>query len=265
MARKTKSSSRKKRSIKTPYEKILFIPDTHVPYHHHKAFDLAVKVAEAFKPDYLVILGDFADFYGVSSHDRSPERKLNILEEGKEARECLTRLAEASGAKYRIFISGNHEYRLRRYIWSSAPALHGIASVQDILKLRLQPTWEFIPYRQYIMIGKLMVTHDLGSGGMNAHRAGLKHAGSGKSLVIGHTHRMATETIQDTTGQISQTSMFGWLGDRDQIDPYLHKAQTHHWVHGVGIGYKFKDGTVITHPVPFTDGKAVINGSFVEI
>lgn len=262
MASKKKTASRKKRE-KAPFEKILFIPDTHVPYHSHEAFELAVKVAEAFKPDYLVILGDFADFYSVSFHERSPERRHSILEEGEEVRECLNRLAKASGAHYRIYLSGNHEFRLHRYIWGNAPALYGIASVQDILKLRIQPTFEFIPYRQHLMIGKLMVTHDVGSAGMNAHRAGLKYAGAGTSLVIGHTHRMAMEASEDAHGQYVSASMFGWLGDRDQIDPYLHKAQTHHWVHGVGVGYKFRDGTVITQPVPFSNGRAIINGRLI--
>ena len=265
MARRVKTASRKKRTDKAPFEKILFIPDTHIPYHSEEAFDLAVKVAEVFKPDYLVILGDFADFYAVSFHERSPERRHSILEEGKEVRECLTRLAKASGAHYRIYISGNHEFRLHRYIWGTAPALNGVASVRDILKLREQPSFEFIEYRKYLMIGKLMVTHDLGSGGMNAHRAGLKHAGAGASLVIGHTHRMATEYTEDTKGQLVSASMFGWLGDRDQIDPYLHRAQTHAWVHGVGIGFKFKDGTVITQPVPFSNGRAVVNGKLVTL
>jgi predicted phosphodiesterase len=63
---------------KIKLEKILFIPDCHVPYQDKPAFKLMLKAGKAFKPQHTVILGDFADFYGVSSHSKDPNRALKL-------------------------------------------------------------------------------------------------------------------------------------------------------------------------------------------
>ena len=62
-------------------EKILFIPDCHIPYHDVYAFDLMIRVAKTFKPDHIIIGGDFADFYAVSAHDKNPERAKQLEDE----------------------------------------------------------------------------------------------------------------------------------------------------------------------------------------
>jgi predicted phosphodiesterase len=40
-------------------EKILLIPDTHMPYEHKEAFDLMIRAGKIFRPDHVVIGGDF--------------------------------------------------------------------------------------------------------------------------------------------------------------------------------------------------------------
>jgi len=42
-------------------ERILFIPDVHRPFHDRAAWKLMLRAAKDFKPDILIILGDFAD------------------------------------------------------------------------------------------------------------------------------------------------------------------------------------------------------------
>ena len=70
-------------------QKIFFVPDTHVPYHDDKAFKLTLKAIRKFAPDILVVLGDFADFYSVSSHDKSPDRRILLNDELKAVRKAL--------------------------------------------------------------------------------------------------------------------------------------------------------------------------------
>ena len=53
-------------------KRIFFMPDVHVPHHSVRAFQVAVNACKRFDPDILVVLGDFADFYSVSSHDKDP-------------------------------------------------------------------------------------------------------------------------------------------------------------------------------------------------
>lgn len=245
------------------FEKILFIPDTHVPFHDKRAFLLACKIARSFRPDWLVVLGDFADFYSVSKHDRSPDRRHLLIEEVDAVKEALDELSAAARCKRRIYVSGNHEFRFDRYIKTKAPDLFGLTSCEEILGLE-ERGWQWVPYHDYVRIGKLMVTHDTGACGMNAHRRSLASAGSGKSAVIGHTHRMSYEVKHNSDGSMVTAAMFGWLGDAKQID-YTHKTRTNDWVHGVGLGYKFSDGTVILQPVPFFRNRAVVNGKVISL
>ena len=73
-------------------KKVFFVPDTHVPYHDQSAFKIALKAIDRFQPDILVILGDFADFYSVSAHDKSPNRVAFLQDEIKEVRQCLAKI-----------------------------------------------------------------------------------------------------------------------------------------------------------------------------
>ena len=240
------------------FERILFIPDTHAPYHDKRAFKLAVAIAKKLKPSYVVILGDFADFYSVSSHDRSPDRKTSLVKEVEVVKSCLNQLYDSCRAKRYVYVSGNHEYRLARYIRTKAPDLFGVTDVPSILELE-ESGWEYVPYHDYLKLGKLIITHDTGSAGMNAHRKSLGDAGGDNSIVIGHTHRMALDARRTTEGKFISAAMFGWLGDPKQID-WLHRAKLRHWVQGVGVGYMLKDRTVLLQPVPFSNYSCIVEG-----
>ena len=113
---------------KNKLEKILLWPDTHIPYHDKKAVDLILKVAKKWKPDTIVLGGDFIDNYSVSSHDRDPNRSLKLDIEVEETIKYLKIIKELK-AKKNIFIAGNHEWRLERYLMSVAPELNNIVSI----------------------------------------------------------------------------------------------------------------------------------------
>lgn len=259
-----------RRGAKTPvetepaFQKIVFIPDTHVPYHDRDAFRLALKVVKKFRPHMLVILGDFADFYSVSQHEKDPNRRISLIEEVAVVKEKLDELTAACPRKTRrIYVSGNHEYRLDRYIRDKAPDLFGLTTVDAILELN-ESGWEYVPYKDYIKIGNLLISHDTGSAGMNAHRRSLSDAGSGNSVVIGHTHRMSWESKTTAEGDFVSAAMFGWLGNAEEID-YMHKTKVNNWVHGLGLGYLMPNGTVVTRPIPFVNNECVLGDKLIRL
>jgi len=116
-------------------EKILFIPDCHHPYVDLNAWNLMLKAAKQFKPHHTVIMGDFADFYGVSSHSKSPDRSLKLKEEVESTKTALDQI-KSLGAKNNVFIAGNHEDRLLRYLQDRAPELFDFISIPKILELK---------------------------------------------------------------------------------------------------------------------------------
>lgn len=242
-------------------EKILFIPDCHFPYHDVLAFELMMRVAKDFKPDHVIIMGDFADFYAVSAHDKNPKRAGKLEEEISTTVDALWKVKDL-GAKNNVFISGNHEDRLTRYLMQKAPELWDLINIPKVLALD-KMGFQFVPYRSDYKLGKLHITHDTGKAGYNAHKQALD--AYHRSIVIGHTHRFGMIIQGDADGDKHVGAMFGWLGDVKQVD-YMHNINAvKDWTLGFGVGYlNPKTGYVYLQPVPIVRYSCVLNGVLYE-
>jgi predicted phosphodiesterase len=246
----------------TTTERVLIIPDCHHPYHDKKAWALLLKAARVFKPDIIIILGDFADFYAVSSHSKNPNRVRNLEAEVAAVNDALDEL-DTIGAARKVFVSGNHCDRLERYLMDRAPELFNMVSVRDLFELPKRG-WSFVPYKRHAKIGHLYVTHDTNRAGRYAHYQSQADFG-GANVVIGHTHRLGYMVEGSAQGQPHVSAMFGWLGDFDQVD-YMHQVRARRdWSHGFGLGYLQPDGCVHLTPVPIINGKVVIEGETVSV
>lgn len=237
------------------------MPDCHVPYEDKAAFALMLEAGRRLKPDTVVLLGDFADFYSVSSHSKNPERASDLAFEVDKVKERLRELKKL-GARRHIYIEGNHEDRLSRYLCDRAPELFGSVKLAEVLGLQ-ELGFEFVPYRKAVRVGKLHLTHDVGNAGPQAHAKASNLYGG--NVVIGHTHRLAYAVQGDAQGDAHVAAMFGWLGDRAQVD-YLHAVQAAQWAHGFGVGYlEPESGVVHVVPVPIVRGRCVVEGQLVEL
>jgi predicted phosphodiesterase len=239
-------------------KRVLFVPDTHVPYHDQRAWALLMHFAREWKPHIIVLLGDFADFYAVSAHDKNPLRVRSLAEEVRQVREALDEL-ESLGAERLVYVQGNHEQRLERYLMTKAPELFDSVTCPGVLNLDLSK-WEWVPYREHARIGKIFVTHDTGTAGATAHQK--SQADFQDNVVIGHTHRMAYSIHGSAHGVPHVAAMFGWLGDRLQTD-YMHSIKAaRDWALGFGIGYMQPSGVMHLTPVPLVDYTCVVDGRF---
>lgn len=240
-------------------EPILFVPDTHRPYHNKRAWALMLKAAVFLKPTHLIVGGDFIDCYPVSSHSKDPRRALRLIDEVEDTKRGLDEL-EHLGAKNLVYVSGNHEDRLERYLQEKAPDLMEFVSIPDILDLRKRG-WKYIPYKSHYQLGKLFITHDTGTAGPTAHSKALNDFQN--NVVINHTHRMGYEVRGNAQGKPHVAAMFGWLGDAGKTD-YMHKIKAlRDWALGFGIGYlNPKTGAIYLTPVPIVNYTCVINGKF---
>lgn len=242
---------------------ILIVPDTHIPFHDARAWELLLKVGKALKPHYLVTIGDLADFYSVSSHSKDPRRVTQLDAELEEVHKALDQL-DALGAKDKRFIAGNHCDRLTRYLQDKAPELFNVVGIPELLKLK-ERGWDYTPYKQDTKIGKLHLTHDVGVAGRNATFKALDTYMH--SIVTGHTHRLQYIVEGNAVGEYKVSAMFGWLGDAEKVD-YMHRVNVlKNWTLGFGVGYvDEKSGVVYLTPVPIIKVKdtytAVVNGKF---
>lgn len=238
---------------------LLIVPDTHAPYHDQVAWDLMMRVGKKLKPDGIIIIGDFPDFYSVSSHSKTPDRALKLDKELAVANGMLDEL-DALKPAVKVYLGGNHEDRLERYLRDKAPELYPLITIPSVLRLD-ERGWEYVPYKDSTKIGKINFTHDVGSAGKyNVYRAMDVFQ---SSIVTGHTHRMAYLVEGDAGGSPQVSAQFGWLGDVEQVD-YMNKtAAKRNWALGFGIGYLNEaTGLVYLTPVPIVDHTCVVNGVF---
>ena len=239
----------------------LIIPDTHAPFEDKKAFAVVMQVLEAFNPDTVAILGDFADFYSVSDHDKDPKRVRSLIEEADYTHGLLKRIRKLAPVADITYFQGNHEYRLDRYIQNRAPALDGITSWDKLLRLA-DLDIKTVTYKRSGKVGKIHTTHDVGNAGMNAHRdAAATFMGS---AMLGHTHRMAYEVVGRFDNVPYVAAMFGWLGDLGAID-YIHRAKASKWVQGFGLAHIESSGITHLQAVPLVNYRCVVNGKLYGI
>ena len=243
--------------VEEPLEPVVIVPDCHIPNHDERAWGLMLRVALHLKPKHIVILGDFADGETLSAHPATKPGEVSFEQEVAGVQKCLDQL-DGLGATNKIYIEGNHEFRLDRYLMERAPAMFHAIKWQNVLNL-YERGWQWVPYRKSVALGKLHLTHDTGTAGMNAHRQAAQKFGG--SAAIGHTHRMSYEVRGRFEGVPYLAAMFGWLGDAEKAASYMHEASAAEWVHGFGVGWlEPATGVVHVQPVPIVNGKCVVNG-----
>jgi hypothetical protein len=234
----------------------LIIPDCHFPYADQRAYDLMLKVAKDVKDlKEVVILGDYADFYAVNAHGKHPKFKHVLTEEVSQVRKELERLAHLFPKAKRVFIAGNHEHRLERYIYNNAPELFGVVDTPTILGLE-DLGYQYVPYaanqKYAIMDSKLYARHEPIGGGVHAASSTVDKAGC--SMVFGHIHRIQQYRKVFIDGADHMAACVGWLGDKEH--PVMQYLKTHaQWQQGFGFAHILENGHFhldIKHLIDYT-------------
>lgn len=243
-------------------QRVLLVPDAHIPYENVQSWALMMAAAKNFDPTIIVIIGDFGDFKAVSQYLKHPTDKTKLKWEVEQCNKRLDEL-DALGAKTKIFLAGNHEDRLERYLQERAPELFDFISVPALYKLG-ERGWEYVAYREHTTLGSLYLTHDVGTTGIGCARKALDTFMH--SVVTGHSHRLQYVVEGDATGDCRVSALFGWIGDIEQVD-YLSRARAaRDWAQGFGIGYfNFANGVVHLVPVPIVQGTCVVEGHLYEV
>lgn len=146
--------------------RVLLLSDIHIPYHDKSALELAVQHGQKIKPDVIYLNGDVADFYAVSDHDKDPGRSFQA--ELDAVRQFLFWLRQQFPKTRIIYKTGNHEYRMERYLRKNAPVLLGLTEFHLPRLLRFDSMGiEHVSSLQICRMGRLPVLHghELAKGG----------------------------------------------------------------------------------------------------
>lgn len=116
--------------------KIGVMSDLHIPYHDFRSVEKAVSIISDFCADTLILLGDVLDFYSISFWVRDPCR-VDLRAELLEGVKFFDWLKSTLSDVRIIYIEGNHEERLFRYLAKKAPEIVklGVVTPESILRL----------------------------------------------------------------------------------------------------------------------------------
>lgn len=235
------------------------VNDFQVPFEDKIAFRLLLKALRLIKPDGLDILGDFMDCYCLpKKFVKNPERKLLLRDELEVGERLLRRVVRAAGPQCGDcrFSDGNHEDRLRRFLWDSAPQLTGVRGLNlpDLLSLK-ELGFRHYTYLQPYRIGQLWFHHGK-IVRKNSGATALAHMQEvGGNIIVGHCHRMA-HVCRTTWSH----TIHGWEnGCMCRLDPeYIHGPPD--WQQGFSIVRYGRGRTFGVEQVPIRRGRMWIDG-----
>lgn len=245
-------------------KKIIVMPDVHAPYQNESAFSTAMKIAKWYKPDRIVILGDFLDCNPLSAHSpNSVSHRASVSMEHEF--EVGNRLLDSivSICQDIVYLEGNHEYRVNAYL-DKNPEVRGLIEPENGLcfreRRRAGQKIKHYEYNQCHREGRLYFTHGTYTGQHHAQ----KHVSMyGRSVVYGHLHDLQVHTHAspiDISCKHAAISL-GCLCDRN---PSYMRNAPNRWVHCVGVAHIRDDGNFNIDPVVISDGVASYAGKVFE-
>jgi len=213
------------------------LQDTHNPFQDQRVMREVELFLYELQPDLLVKPGDLCDFYLLSKFDKNPQRADSLQSDLNSTKRMNVRQREILPNSRQIVIDGNHEDRLRRYLWGTARELASLdaLTIEHLYGLT-ENDIEHIDYEEGLLInGVFMVTHgDLirVNSAYTAKGMSDKHGGSG---IHGHTHRLGSYYKRNRFG------IYGWWenGCLCSLDPDW--IQNPNWQQGFSLVHFTKD------------------------
>jgi len=256
----------------------LIVPDIHVgfhgsePLHDTAAMEAVLDAARAVKPSEVIMLGDNLDLaswstkFLVSPEDRATTQLAMIT-----LREWLVRLRAIVGRTVPIiWLEGNHEQRIQKYLMAMAPEAMGLTPVGSKYSALSIPSLMALdaPAVNVQYIGPYGAAYWLwGANGVECTHGDLVRSQGGQTVAarlqsrpfhtcFGHIHRteMASRTIHTYEGtKIIHSMSPGTLARLDGIVP---GSPCPNWQNGFGLIHRAKGTHDITmQVVPILNGK----------
>lgn len=196
--------------IKIGGKKILALFDIHFPFHDKKALETAIEFDSGY--DTIIIGGDMLDMYSGSKFCKDPgyKKMQDEIKIGKHFFEFLRNKFPKAEIHY---IEGNHDIRLKKYLWDHAQALAGleVLKLSSLLELDKHKV-HFYDNGTILKAGGLHILHgnETGvKGGKNPARTMLYNVLD--NVIFGHFHKSQTIPSRRIGGEEVVTRSVGCL------------------------------------------------------
>ncbi len=242
------------------YEMVVVANDFHVPHQDKKALRLLERFLIDQKPEVFIINGDFLDMWEISQFDRVPKFGRPLLKEITAGKKLLERFRKILPKAKIIYVEGNHDFRLRKYIIRKAPELYGLPglSVPELLDLKkLNIKYKSVKEGankfsdNWVKVGALYVGHWDKVNKYAGYTAKNLLDDKGVSLLQGHTHKHGVSARRYVDG----TELIGIENFcMCRLDPYYISKPS--WSQGFTVVYRKKNSKRFhAYPIIFADYK----------
>lgn len=244
------------------WRKVFAMGDVHAGEHHPGALGAALACMKHEQPDVVILGGDMGEFESVSTYANGG---LNAFEDDVAVVGwMLDKIRDAAGDALIVYLEGNHEDRLPRWLKNNAPNLIGTIDMPTKLRLKERGI-EWVPadpksgdpvYR----MGGLMAIHghqDMQGWGSKYHANKMAdtHGDPGKTLIYFHTHKHQVMDRPHSRG-VCRAIGLGCLRD---LRPSWKSGKTDGWIHQWAIAH-VSETSARVEPVTYADGVALYGG-----
>ena len=234
-------------------EKIVVLPDVHMDTSIPKAYEVVKKFIKDFKPDKVILLGDFMDVSAFSAWDLDKKRLMEGRRWEKEVELANSELDFLQKySKQIIYLEGNHEDRVERYL-DKHPEMEGMIEVPIVLNLKERKI-DWYKMNELYKLGHCYFTHGMW---INKYHAQAHMARLGCNIMYGHTHRPQSDSMSMQMQKPIRAYGLGCLCDK--AAPYL-KGRPSNWGTEFAVIYMDKDKHFTRYPVEIFNNKFIFNG-----
>jgi hypothetical protein len=219
------------------------INDLHLlPNTPRPVVDLVLDSFEDIGVHRIIINGDLLDFININLHGpKHPDVICTLEDEIFEARNFLRELRERFKKAHIVFLFGNHEDRLDRFILKNAKPFWNICRLETMLELEKLDI-EFYEYNYKYRLEKtnLFIQHSPPSYGVNGARTSLLTK-LDENYIFGCSHREQHCAITGGSGQVYRAWFNGWLGSttitREAEKIFSYTKNHSAWQRCAGVAY----------------------------
>lgn len=237
-------------------ERSLVLSDIHFASADEPLVDLiAFKFGKDFKPHNIFLNGDIIDCWAVSNFTKHPTIKNSLTDDIEACKAFLKRLRKTYPKARIVYVGGNHEYRIDRYLADNAPELFPYVNIKDILDLKeLAIEWVGSIHKEnWFKYRDLYIGHYDKAAGNAASTAQSLLRERGVSLIQGHVHKvgMTAKTFIDRTLFAYENPCLCLL-ENDYV-------KTPNWQQGATVIYADKTTTWVS-PIVIKNRKFIWSG-----
>ena len=222
------------------------LADLHIPFHDEKALAVAHKVARAAKPDCIWWLGDVLDFAPISRFRDSARYSHTVQDELDEAVAYFQRTRRQFPGVPFHYMLGNHEHRLKYYLWVQAAHLRDLRAAtfehQFMFDCNNNPINLDITFhkKKYLLARRFVLKHGSRA---NLYSVRWEYEDEGRSGMSAHMHRSGSWAwSRPGTGG----DMWHGVGCLCDLDPKYKEddGKPSPWNHGMAV--LTKDGNHVS-------------------